>query len=97
METVISVFPVKEEPELNILSDGDDDTRYDNGEDEENVTISHYSTGVIFSVFITFFAVQSKRNVPRVLSYQHKLRAIYQGLRQIKNSIVPVLFVLEVL
>lgn len=46
METVISVFPVKEEPELNILSDGDDDTGYDNdynnGEDEENVTILHY-------------------------------------------------------
>lgn len=46
METIISVFPIKEEPELNILSDGDDDTGYVNdynhGEDEENVTISHF-------------------------------------------------------
>lgn len=42
-ETTISVFPIKEEPELDITSDGVDDTGYENDcnndEDEGNVNI----------------------------------------------------------
>lgn len=45
METAISRFLIKEEPELNILSDCEDDTDYVNDyndrEDGENVTILH--------------------------------------------------------
>lgn len=72
METTTSVFPIKEEPELNIPSDTGDDTGYtndyDNGEDEENVNILRFiltlsSIDLCFHFYFSIMIVECYKTI----------------------------------
>lgn len=85
MENTNSVFPIKEEPELNILSDDGDDGDNINGcntgEDEENVNFYCFWSFKMISHSISLtssFTVQWKRSARRLLSGEDKLRTIHQ-------------------
>lgn len=59
MDTTISIFTIKQEPELDIISDGGDDTSYvndyDNGQDDETVSTKYFTSISLLDWFMVNF------------------------------------------